>query len=75
MKIHIGEFLNLINNSPVFDGDTLSHKTMKDLAENGLAKNTDKGYMPTERGKWVYNQLTCKTIEVEERHQFNFNCA
>jgi len=76
MKIHLGEFLNLINNSPVFDGDTLSHQTMKDLRDAGLAKKNEKGdNVPTERGKWVYNQLSCKTIEVQEKHDFSFNCA
>lgn len=73
MKIHIGEFLNLINNSPVFAGDTLSHQTMQDLTDAGLAKRNKKGeHIPTERGKWVYNQLTCKTIEVREKHEFSF---
>lgn len=72
MKIHIGEFLNLINNSPVFAGDTLSHDTMKELVENGLAKHSENGYIPTERGKWIYNQFTCKSIEVQEKHEFTF---
>lgn len=73
MKIHLGEFLNLINNNPVFDGDTLSHKTMKDLIDAGLAKKNEKGEnIPTERGKWVYSQLTCQVIEVQEIHKFQF---
>ena len=73
MKIHLGEFINLINKGLVWDGDTLSHQTMKNLVEYGLAKSTEKGYAPTERGKWIYNQLTCKTIEVEEFHKFTIN--
>lgn len=73
MKIQLGEFINLINNAPVFDGDTLSHQTMKDLRESGLAIRDEKGNnIPTERGKWIYNQLTCKTIEIQEIHTFSF---
>lgn len=63
----------MINTSPVFAGDTLSHQSMQDLTDAGLAKiNGDGNYIPTERGKWVYNQLTCKTIEVQEKHEFSF---
>jgi hypothetical protein len=73
MKIHIGEFLNLINNSPVFAGDTISHQTMQDLIDVGFATRNEHGeHIPTKRGKWVYNQLTCKTIEVKEKHEFSF---
>jgi hypothetical protein len=72
MKVHLGELINLIQNKPVFAGNTVSHSTMKELVKNGLAENTERGYIPTERGFWVFNQLICKTIEIEEVHSFRF---
>lgn len=73
MNVHIGEFINLIKNSPVQSGDTISRSTMADLVSYGLAKHTEKGLVPTDRGLWVYNQFTCKTMKVEEAHSFDFN--
>ncbi len=75
MKIHIGEFINLIKNKPVFAENTISHSTMNDLVKYELAESTEEGYIPTERGKWVFNQFTCKTIEVTEKHSFDFNVS
>lgn len=72
VKIHLGEFLNLIHNKPVFPGNTISHQAMKELADAGLATRDNNGdHIPTDRGLWVFNQLSCKTIEITETHSFN----
>lgn len=74
MKILIGELVNLIKNQPVFAGDTISHQSMKALVDGGFAKCNEEGdYISTERGNWLWNQLCCKTIEVEEKHTFTFH--
>lgn len=72
MEIHLGEFLNLMHNSPVFAGDTLSHQTMKNLVDNGLATTSEDGYIPTEKAKEILNSISCKKITVEKSYSFDF---
>lgn len=74
MKIYLGEFLNLINNHPLFDGDTISHKNMKNLIDCGFAeKDCDGNNIPTEKGRSLYNKLRLMTIDVEATWNFEFN--
>lgn len=74
MKILIGELVNLIKNQPVFAGNTISHQSMRDLVDAGIATtNEDGDYISTDRGNWVWNQFTCRTIEVKETHHFTFD--
>lgn len=73
MKIHLGEFTNLINNAPVFAGDTISHGTMTELVDIGFAtRNNEEKYVPTEEGRTAYRQLLDKRIEITTKYSFKF---
>lgn len=70
MEILLGEFFNLIRNHPVDPGDTISHKSMNNIAELGFAKRKGGKFVPTGSGLYLYNQLGCKTIKVKHKIDF-----
>ena len=73
MKIHIGEFLNLIDNGLVPDGEELSFSAMVDLRVDGLSGvDSEDNNIPTDKGRAVYEKLIKSTIEVKETYEFKF---
>ena len=74
MKIHIGEFLNLMIEGSVKCGDEVSLGSMNGLVNNGLAEFNIVSSIctPTEKGREVYSKLIDTTIEVKETYEFKF---
>ncbi len=66
MKIDLGEFFNLMNNNPVFPGDTLSHNSMDYLFKYGIATRDHEGnFIPTSLAGKIHNKLMESKMEID----------
>lgn len=57
------ELLNVIHNSPVFAGDTISHKTANECGVRGWIKRDENGdWVPTVKG--IQEACECMTNQL-----------
>ena len=74
MKIHIGELIDLVQTGSVKVAKELHFDSMKELVKNGLAEFIlhKEYYVPTKKGRDVYEKIIESTIEVKETYEFQF---